>query len=61
MSVDYSDMHELVKTFQLFTPPATLDRMIREHAPDATGHCPLCRTVGCTLRAAAEHASRVLQ
>jgi hypothetical protein len=46
----------LVRTFQRFTPLANLDRLIATHAPDASGHCPLCRTVGCTIRSAARDA-----
>jgi hypothetical protein len=34
------------------------DRLLREHAPDPTGHCRCCRSRGCTLFAAARLAKR---
>lgn len=54
-----ADMLELVKTLRRHTPTANLDAMIRAHQADRTGHCPLCRTVGCTLYTAAMDARYV--
>lgn len=52
-------MLELVKTLRRHTPRANLDAMIVAHRVDRTGHCPLCRTVGCTLYTAAMSARYV--
>lgn len=46
-------MHLIVKTLRRFSPIHNIDRMIREHTADSSGHCPACRTVGCTLYTAA--------
>lgn len=54
-----TDMLELVRTLQRFTPLPNLDKMIREHTVDASGHCPCCRSVGCTLYTAAMSARYV--
>lgn len=54
-----ADMLELVKTLRNCTPRANLEAMIAAHTADRSGHCPLCRTVGCTLYAAALNARYV--
>lgn len=54
-----ADMLEIVKTMQRFSPVENLDRMIREHTSDRSGHCPICHTVGCTLYTAAMSARYV--
>jgi hypothetical protein len=51
-------MLELVRTLRNFTPPEQLEKMVREHRVDRSGHCPRCRTVGCTLYTAALAARR---
>lgn len=43
----------IVRTLQRFSPLEKIERMIRDHTCDVSGHCPLCRTVGCTLYTAA--------
>jgi hypothetical protein len=57
--VKNADMLELVRTLQRFTPVANLDRMITDHTVDASGHCPTCRSLGCTLYTAAMSARYV--
>jgi hypothetical protein len=34
------------------------DKLLSEHRPDPSGHCPQCHSVGCTLFAAARQAKR---
>lgn len=43
----------IVRTLQRFSPLEKIERMILDHTCDASGHCPRCRTVGCTLYTAA--------
>jgi hypothetical protein len=50
-------MQEIVRALRT-APPARLEKMVREHRVDLSGHCPLCRTVGCTLYSAALAARR---
>lgn len=54
--MNHADMLMLVRTFQSCTPIPNLRRLVATHAPDATGHCPLCHSRGCTLRAGAQAA-----
>ena len=48
-------MLELVRTIILHS---MADQFLREHRPDSAGHCPTCRSVGCTLFTAAQLAKR---
>jgi len=52
----------IVRTLQRFSPLENIDRMIREHTPDLSGHCQatICHgSVGCTLYTAAMSARYV--
>jgi hypothetical protein len=50
-------MAELVKTLRRHTPPQRLEKMLRDHLADPSGHCPTCRCVGpCTTYTAARAA-----
>jgi hypothetical protein len=55
--MDNADMTELVKWIAKY---GSADKLLREHAPDVSGHCPCCRSLGCTLWAAARAAKHVL-
>jgi hypothetical protein len=48
-------MTELVRCLALWGSP---DKLLREHSVDASGHCPTCHSVGCTLAAAARAAKQ---
>jgi len=59
--MNHALMLEVVRTLRNFTPIANIDKMLDDHAVDASGHCPLCRSRGCTLYAAARQARHVLR
>jgi hypothetical protein len=50
-------MTELVKWIAKY---GSADKLLREHAPDVSGHCRCCHSLGCTLWAAARAAKHVL-
>jgi hypothetical protein len=53
--VDHADMLELVKWIAKY---GSADKLLREHRP-VHGRCPCCRSLGCTLFAAARQAKMV--
>jgi hypothetical protein len=42
-------MLEIITTLRNFASRANIEKLITEHTPDRSGHCPKCRTLGCTL------------
>ena len=55
VSGDVARLNELVRFVIEYK---SADKLLKEHRPDRTGHCPVCRSVGCTLFAAAGEAKR---
>lgn len=53
----HSAMSELVK---LITEYGSADKLLAEHRPDSGGRCPTCRSIGCTLFAAARAAKQAV-
>ena len=51
------DVARLTELVRFVIEYRSADKLFKEHMPDDTGHCRICRSIGCTLFAAATEAS----
>lgn len=56
VSGDVACLNELIRIIGTHRSEA---KLLREHKPDATGHCRVCRSVGCTLYSAALEVQKI--
>lgn len=57
VSGDVARLNELVRFVIEYQ---SAEKLLKEHKPDRTGHCRLCRSKGCTLYVAAQEAKRYM-